>query len=166
MYCTLQNVAYYVFISIVLNFLDKLTIQIENLHVNIDVQPNININIDVGNLLTPFFTFLGSLFGAHQGPSSAEVLARIEQGFRLIDARLTAFEAKLDRLFDELRLVIQLALYHPIRTDIHLLLSELHATLKKPSKDAVARFIIKVCQDNKNNDCIRILVLQYSTVYS
>ena len=128
----------------VLQILDRLTIQIENLHVNIDVNPNININIDVGNLLTPLFNFLRRLMGLHGSLSSAEVHARIEQGFQLIEARLVEFEAKLDRLFDELRLVIQLEMYHPIRTEIHLLLSELHATLQQPSRDAVRRFIFKV----------------------
>lgn len=130
----------------VLGLLDGLTIQIENMHVDVDLQPNINVIIDVGNPISTLIDLLGRLVGAHGGPSSAEVLARIQQGFKLIDARLAAFEAKLDKLFDQLKLVIQLALYHPIRTEIHLLLSELHATLLHPSAQAIKRYVTKVCK--------------------
>ena len=129
-----------------LELLDGLTVQIENMHVDINLQPNINININIADPISSLFDFFGRLIGVYGGPSNAEVLARIEQGFRLIDARLAAFEAKLGRLFDELSLMIQLAMYHPIRTEIHLLLYELHETLKNPNRNNnVARFIAKVC---------------------
>lgn len=128
----------------VLGIIDGITIQIENIHVDVDLQPNINVIIDIGNPIASLFDLLVRLVGAHGGPSSADVIARIEEGFKRINDRLSAFEHRLEQLFDELKLVIQLALYHPIRTDIHLLLNELHDTLQKPSPSAVTRFITKV----------------------
>jgi hypothetical protein len=95
--------------------------------------------------LPTFLGLLGSLVNDHQEPSNSEVLAQIEQGFKQIETRLALFQARLEGLLAELRLVIHLALYHPLRTEIHLLLNELHETLKHPSAQSVSRFILKVC---------------------
>lgn len=88
-----------------------MTVQIENMHVNVDLVPNSRVVITFSTI-SIVYNVISLLVTVYNSQSNSEELTHIEKGFRLIDARLAAFESRLDRLIDELRLIqpqIQLA---------------------------------------------------------